>query len=494
MQTSWNPVSGTYCFTGASLAVANLPASRLGSWHARVYDNGNLLFSLLFTVSSSASGVTVSSILPQFVFGGGWYSALYFTNFTGTPVSFPVNFVSDTGAPLVAPAIGGAVTQVNLAAYGTAIIEAPNVGSLQEGYVQFALPNGVYGYGVFRQCIAGRADQEAVVPFSDASATSNTLTWDETNFTTAVAIVNPSSSAANVAVTLWDENGNTIGTSSIPLAANSKTESTLRNLPGLGGMVGKRGSALFAVSTGNVAVLGLRFSGAALTSVPTTSGAQSNPISSVLPQFVFGGGWYSALYFTNLTGTAVSFPVNFVSDAGAPMIVPSIAGPVTQVNLAAHGTAIIEAPNAGSPQQGYAQFTLPNGVYGYGVFRQCVAGRADQEAVVPFSSAVASANALTWDETNFTTAVAILNPSSTAAVVAATLWDSDGNIIGTSSIPVLPSSKTATTVRTLPGLSGMVGNRGSAQFTVSAGNVAVLGLRFSGVAFTSIPTNPPPSK
>jgi len=34
----------------------------------------------------------------------------------------------------------------------------------------------------------------------------------------------------------------------------------------------------------------------------------------------------------------------------------------------------------------------------------------------------------------------------------------------------------------------MIGNRGSAEFTVTSGNVAVLGLRFIGSAFTSIPT------
>jgi hypothetical protein len=166
---------------------------------------------------------------------------------------------------------------VNLAAYGTAIIEAPNAGSLLEGYAGFTLPSGVYGYGVFRQSVAGRPDQEAVVPFSAAGATSNTLTWDETNFITAVAIVNPSSTAATVAVTLWDENGNIIGTSSIPLPPASKTETTLRTLPGLSGMVGQRGFAQFAVSAGNVAVLGLRFNGFAFTSIPTTAAIRIIP-------------------------------------------------------------------------------------------------------------------------------------------------------------------------------------------------------------------------
>jgi P pilus assembly chaperone PapD len=436
----------------------------------------------------AAGSAAVPSILPQFAFGGGWYSALYFTNLAGNGVSFPVNFVSDASTPLTVPSIAGATTQVALTVNGTAIVEAANQGSLLQGYAGFSLLSGVSGYGVFRQSVAGQTDQEAVVPLSAANATSTTLTWDDTNYITAVAVANPSTVATTVAVALRDENGKVIGTSSIEIPAGGKTEAALRSLPGLSGMVGLRGSAQFTVSSGAVAVLGLRFNGAAFTSIPTTSGAAQSAAATVLPQVAFGGGWYSALYFTNLTGAAVSFPVSFVDDAGTPLTVASLGGTTAQVSLAAYGTAIVEAPNVGNLLQGYAAFTLPAGVYGYGVFRQSVTGRPDQEAVVPFSAASATSNTLTWDETNLITAVAVVNPSSTAATVAVTLWDENGNTVGTSSISLAPNSKTETALRTLPGLSGMVGLRGSARFTATGGNVAVLGLRFDGAAFTSIPT------
>src|SRR5208283_5834191 len=117
--------------------------------------------------------------------------------------------------PLTVPSVGGSTSQVNLPPYGTATIEAPNAGSLVEGYATFTLPPGVFGYGVFRQSVAGIADQEAVVPFSSSGATSSALTWDETVSTTAVAIVNPSAAAATVAVKLWDSGGNAIGTTTI---------------------------------------------------------------------------------------------------------------------------------------------------------------------------------------------------------------------------------------------------------------------------------------
>ncbi len=436
---------------------------------------------------AAAAPSAPTMVLPQVAFGGGWYTALYFTNITGSAVSFAVNFIGNDGTPLTLPSVGGATAQVSLAAYGTAIIEAPNSGNLVQGYAAFTLPSGVIGYGVFRASVTGQPDQEAVVPLSDGSAVENQLTWDETGLTTSVAIVNPSATAATVAITVWDEGGNTIGSSSLALPAFNKMATELRTLPGLSGMLGKRGSAQFKVTTGNVAVLGLRF-GQSFTSIPTTRGAVPGiSHASVLPQVAFGGGWYTALYFSNVTAAPVSFAVDFVGNDGKPLTVPSVGGSTAQVSLAAYGTAIIEAPNSGSLVQGYAAFTLPGGVSGYGVFRASVTGQPDQEAVVPLSDADAASNTLTWDETGLTTSVAIVNPSATATTVAITIWDENGITIGSATVALAAGNKTATELRTLPGLSGMEGTRGSAQFAVSTGSVAVLGLRF-GQSFTSIPT------
>jgi len=82
---------------------------------------------------------------------------------------------------------------------------------------------------------------------------------------------------------------------------------------------------------------------------PITSTAQQAATgSSVLPHFVFGDGWYTAMYFTNLSGESVSFPVYFYSALGTPLVVPSLSGSSTQVTIAANGTAMIEATNVGS--------------------------------------------------------------------------------------------------------------------------------------------------
>ena len=50
----WSPpVFGNYCYLGESQSIENLPPSQIGSWLARVYDNGSIQFTVPFTVSSS---------------------------------------------------------------------------------------------------------------------------------------------------------------------------------------------------------------------------------------------------------------------------------------------------------------------------------------------------------------------------------------------------------------------------------------------------------
>ena len=214
--------------------------------------------------------VNTSRLLPQFAFGGGWYSALYFTNTGTSAVSFPVNFIGDDGNPLVVPPLGGNSVILNLSPRGTAVIEAPNTGPLTQGYVSITLPGGVAAYGVFRQSVAGRSDQEAVVPLSASSSTTNTLIFDDTAFVTGVAIVNLSAVTNTVSITIRNSAGVTTGVASILIPARGKLAVNLRDIPGLGGVLGTRGSADFTVATGNIAVLGLRFKDTSFTSIPAS--------------------------------------------------------------------------------------------------------------------------------------------------------------------------------------------------------------------------------
>lgn len=194
----------------------------VGSFHrvvvqATLYSpgSGGVGFDLL-TFGPSVS-TPPTAVLPQFCFGGGWYSALYFTNTSSSAVSIPVSFVGDDGNPMIVPSAGGSTITLNLAPRGTAVFEAPNVGPLTQGYASVSLSDGIVGYGVFRSTVPGRSDQEAVVPLSGTSSTSSTLIWDDTAFTTTAAIINPSSVPNWVMIVVRDSRGAIIGNSSIPL-------------------------------------------------------------------------------------------------------------------------------------------------------------------------------------------------------------------------------------------------------------------------------------
>jgi hypothetical protein len=218
---------------------------------------------------TAASDLLVTKILPQLAFGGGWYTALYFTNTTTNPVSFTVNFNANDGTPLTVPALNGSSVPVSLTSRGTILIEAPNGPEFSQGYVTAALPAGVTGFGVFRQSVPGVPDQEAVVPLSGNTATISTLLFDDTkNKVTAFAIVNLDSQANTMTAVARDTQGNTIGTGLIQLAANAKTTMDLFQL--IPGVTGALGSVDFTAGIGNVAVLGLRFNGHAFTSIPTS--------------------------------------------------------------------------------------------------------------------------------------------------------------------------------------------------------------------------------
>ena len=221
-------------------------------------------------VTGTAQPATLSrAILPDFISGGGFSTSLYFTNQTDRAVAFTVSFIGDDGNFLSVPALGSSTANVSVAAHGTAILDVPNTGSLVQGYVSIFLPAGVTASGVIRQVVSGRPDEETFIPFMTSSSVDSVIPFDDTgSFATAVAIVNPSAVTATVMITARDLNGNTVGTSMLTLEPQAKTEAVLRNLPGMSGIAGVRGTVDFSATQGNVAVLALRFDGSDFSAIP----------------------------------------------------------------------------------------------------------------------------------------------------------------------------------------------------------------------------------
>ncbi len=225
-------------------------------------------------IAAPVGVATTAYALPQAVFGGGWYTALYLANTNASAASAVLNFVGANGSPLAVtlPSLGSNTSHtVAMNAHATSLVELTNTAAdLTSGWVEVNLPDGVIGYAVFRQTVAGRADQEAVVPLAPQSATTVQLVFDDVNFTTGLALVNPLSQQTAISITAYGESGAQLGAGSLTLAARAKSATTLREISGLAGVAGSRGWLSITTSTGTVAALGLRFGSQAFTSIPAS--------------------------------------------------------------------------------------------------------------------------------------------------------------------------------------------------------------------------------
>jgi len=113
----------------------------------------------------------------------------------------------------------------------------------------------------------------------------------------------------NLNVTAVQNSNGTVST----LPPGSGAYSLTGNCSGTAFVTNQFGTAnyLFAVVQNGQSVLFLETDAGA--TVAGTAQSQ-NAVSSVLPDFAFGGGFYSAIYFTNTGNSAVSFPVTFTGD------------------------------------------------------------------------------------------------------------------------------------------------------------------------------------
>jgi hypothetical protein len=225
--------------------------------------------SAFYVLAVLTGDVASPKVLPQIAFGGGWYSALYFTMSGSGNASFQVNFVNADGTPLVVPSLGAPFTTVSLVGRGTAFVEMPNTGPLRGLRRILSPPASQATRSSGQTWMAARSGGRGAA--SSASSTTSTLLMGDMNPHHGCGYRQSESGRCNiVTVTARDAQGRSVGNPArVMIPANGRVAMALRDLPGLGSTVGNRGTAEFTVTTGNVAVLGLRFRLSSFTSIPT---------------------------------------------------------------------------------------------------------------------------------------------------------------------------------------------------------------------------------
>jgi hypothetical protein len=209
-------------------------------------------------------------VIAQFVDGGSWKTSMYFVNLENHSVSFQVLFFDDNGNDLSVQVLGqGLVRGLNVTLQTAGSVQFETSGTardLQQGWALLSQStnDSVGGFGVFRQSVPGRPDQEAVVPIVNQFDNHFVLLFDNTAFTTGIAIANPTTSSVSIPVNIRNESGVIIDQRTINLGSYSHTAFILPDT--WGSTAGRRGAIEFLTSGFGVGALGLRFSGSAFTS------------------------------------------------------------------------------------------------------------------------------------------------------------------------------------------------------------------------------------
>lgn len=232
-------------------------------------DGGDRIYKASLTLTEAAAGGGGGSTptgnthsTPALIFGGGWSSTLYFVNGTDAEVSFDVNFKKNDGTAFD-PNGSGATQKMTIASRGLGVVALGADGALTQGSASFDLPDGLTGFSLMKLTAQNQPDQELMVPISKTTDQKSVVAvFDDTVINSLVAVSNPSGAAATISMTVRDDQGATVGSSDIKLAAGARAVFQLKDR--VADAAGKRGTLSFSTSDGAVSATVIRFGGSAL--------------------------------------------------------------------------------------------------------------------------------------------------------------------------------------------------------------------------------------
>jgi hypothetical protein len=204
-------------------------------WTALTIPNIPTLLPGLFVAGASTTVRAPSTVfanggsVPQFVAGGGWQTTFVLVNTGATPATAGLNFFDDSGSPLsvplvypnsTAPTSASSISE-QLAGGASVSITASDTGATQQGYATFTTDGEVGALTIFRYNPTG---QEIGVPLETRNANSYLVAFDDTGgISTCVAIANLSAVPASVPVTIRDQSGALLQSTTINLPASGHT-------------------------------------------------------------------------------------------------------------------------------------------------------------------------------------------------------------------------------------------------------------------------------
>jgi hypothetical protein len=236
------------------------------------------VFTLVLSASLFPSYALAQGTLAHVAVGGGWQTTITLLNLAATPANAQITLYSDTGAPLVAPAVGqapGSQFQMTVPANGSASLVLPDGGAGLVGWAQIQSLNGnaLRGQGIFTHAQGGNIWAAAVpltvssasspvciIPLPTPPPSSQLLPFDNTSGSNAgFAIANVTNTSQAIAIEFDDQNNSVLVTDTINLDPFNHTSFLLgTRYPVLNS---HQGILRVKVSSGTAAILGIQIGG-----------------------------------------------------------------------------------------------------------------------------------------------------------------------------------------------------------------------------------------
>jgi hypothetical protein len=381
-----------------------------------------------------------------------------------TVPGFPLSHTMGAGGWVITPTSGTQTFQSGYATLQCSIsVEAQLLYSLY-------LPNGI-------------KVSEATVFSSPPAAAVRILADEREGAQVGVAIANDSDQTVTYTISI----SNASGSGTVTLAPRRSTAGFLRELvPG----IPPNNVAQVQVSSTNgmASIIGLRFTGGVFTTLPesllSVVGATASTYH-IFPQFADGrfadGTYYrttrmyinpslsaTADCITNLYGLTTGGGNQFTANLTPGSAV--IAGTTGTQNFQS-GYATLQCSSVVDAQALYSYY-LPNGV-------------KLSEATVFSSPAAQRVQILADGREGARVGIAIANDSDQTNSYVVDVGDVNGNLVGSANLTLGPRSSTAAFVDQLVTLPP--NHYGQVIVTATSGTASIIGLRFTGAAFTTIP-------
>lgn len=296
--------------------------------------------------NATASLVRVGT-LSHIAAGDVWDTAISLINASYAPIGISLVFHANDGSALTLPLTvtqQGATQSVTTATLNATInpetvlvVDAGNPSvPLAVGWADVLATGPVSGFAIFRTKCTACTPSEGTVPLQSQFQSTLIVPYDNTNgFSTGVALANLSPSQAGVIVSMWDQNGTSLGTQTMALAGSGHTSFVM--LTELPPTAGTSGMVQFQNPSGALDGIGLRFSPyGTFTSLPTTLLA-----SPILPPPQIA----SLTPTSGQAGTSVSLAIAGSYLSGVTSVQFSPSAGITVSNLTATATLVAATVN-----------------------------------------------------------------------------------------------------------------------------------------------------